>query len=68
MITCDSLVEIIVFVWNETEYLVAIILPFIVTMHLISVRVHFSTLIIGIFGPATPTEHGWPLQYLYIGF
>ena len=65
---CDSLVEIIVFVWNETEYLVAIILPFIVTMHMISVRVHFSTLIIGTFGSTTPTEHGWPSQYLYIGF
>ena len=39
---------------------------FIVTPHVISIRVHFSALIIdtpATFGPATPTKYGWPLQY-----
>ena len=40
----------------------------IVTPHVISICVHFSALIIdspATFGPATPTKHGWPLQYPY---
>ena len=39
---------------------------FIITVHVISIRVHFSALIIdtpATFGLATPTKHGWPLIY-----
>ena len=41
---------------------------FIVTLHVISICVHFLALIIdtpATFGSATPTKHGWPLQYPY---
>ena len=41
---------------------------FIVTLHVISICVHFSASIINTlatFGPATPTKHEWSLQYPY---
>ena len=41
---------------------------FIVTPHVILIRVHFSALIIdtpATLGPTTPTKHGWPFQFLY---
>ena len=41
---------------------------FIVTVYVILIRVYFSALIIdtlAIFGPATPTKHGWSPQYPY---
>jgi len=39
---------------------------FIITTYVILIRVYFSALIIdtlATFGSATPTKHGWPLQY-----
>ena len=41
---------------------------FIITVHTISIRVHFSVSIIdtpATFGPGIPTKHGWPLQSPY---
>ena len=41
---------------------------FIITLHVISIRVHFSASIIdtlATLGRTTPTKHEWPLQYPY---
>ena len=38
---------------------------FIITPHVISIRVPLIIDTLATFGPTTPTKHGWPLQYPY---